>query len=161
MKWFSWWILSHRRDLVTLRIERDASKSIGSKTNEQKLLKKKIMNKFTITSKTCLSKEPCSSYKDFTKEGLSLQMTSMFFFYVEFYKSLKKASIFLRLDVSFLHISEVNFISLPWTLTRPMGPRRTKERQCISKLDEVEIMQDIEHNIIKSSIEKTFLCGHT
>lgn len=83
------------------------------------------------------------------------------FFYVEFYKSLKKASIFLRLDVSFLHISEVNFISLPWTLTRPMGPRRKKERQCISKLDEVEIMQDIEHNIIKSSIEKTFLCGHT
>lgn len=93
---------------MTLRIERDASKSIGSKTNEQKLLKKKIMNKFTITSKTCLSKEPCSSYKDFTKEGLSLQMTSMFF-YVEFYKSLKKASIFLRLDVSFLHTSEVNF----------------------------------------------------
>ena len=75
---------------MTLRIERDASKSIGSKTNEQKLLKKKIMNKFTITSKTCLSKEPCSSYKDFTKEGLSLQMTSMFFFMLSFTNHSKK-----------------------------------------------------------------------
>jgi hypothetical protein len=51
--------------------------------------------------KTCLSKEPWSTYKDFTKEGLSLQMTSMFV-YVEFSKSLKKAFILLGLDVSIL-----------------------------------------------------------
>lgn len=40
-------------------------------------------------------------------------------------------------------------------------------RQCVSKLDQLEIMQDIEHNIINLSVEKTFLwiykilCGHT
>ena len=161
-------------------------------------------DKLTITSITCLSKEPWSSYKDFIKEGLPLWMTSVFCLYWviqitqrSFHNSRVVPWLFWMFPF-FLHTSEHNLNSLPRTLTRPRGPRRWRKkwtlrsaqlhdtlclltfvymmvpcccwriwRQCVSKLDEVEIMQGIEHNIISLSIDKNFLwiyrilCGHT
>lgn len=126
--------LSHGRDLGDFKNWKRCFKRHWKQDKWTKTTLKKIPDKLTITSKTCLSKEPWPSYRDFTKEGLPLWMTSMFCLCWVFQitqKSFHNSQVVPWLSWMFpffLHTSKHNFNSLPWTLTRPTGPRRRNKK---------------------------------